>query len=300
MNSEIPVAANSGTLLLGNTLFRCHVLNDHRRLISVPDFMGAMEVPPARRHVFLQYLESLASHPVSTSERLRRTVEKLKSPILFRFNQNVSYGYDAETFVDFCSYLLELRRLGTPLSDEEKTRADISERIIISIANVGLVALIDEATGFQSLRPRDALQVLLDKYLRRELAAWAKTFPDEFYIELFRLKGWEWKGMKINRPQVVGHYTRDIVYERLAPGVLEELEKRNPTGSDGQRNTRHHQWLTQDVGHPALAQHLHAILGLMRASSSWQSFRRILDRAFPKRGSTFELPLDIEEDYDDQ
>jgi hypothetical protein len=184
-------------------------------------------------------------------------------------------------------------------SEDEKQRAEIAERILVSIANVGLVALIDEATGFQSLRPRDALQVLLDKYLRRELAAWAKRFPDEFYIELFRLKGWEWKGMKINRPQVVGYYTRDIIYERLAPGLLEELESRNPTDEAGERLARHHQWLTPDVGHPALAQHIHAVLGLMRASGNWPAFRRLLDRAFPKRGSTLELPLDIDENEQD-
>ena len=56
-----------------------------------------------------------------------------------------------------------------------------------------------------------------DRFLRKELAAWAKRFPDEFYQQIFRLQGWEWKGMSINRPQAVGHYTKDIVYARLAP-----------------------------------------------------------------------------------
>jgi hypothetical protein len=49
--------------------------------------------------------------------------------------------------------------------------------------------------------------------------------------------------------------------------------------------------LTEDVGHPALAQHLHAVTGIMRASSSWQQFHGILDRAFPKRGSVLQLEL---------
>lgn len=56
----------------------------------------------------------------------------------------------------------------------------------------------------------------------------AKRFPDEFYIQMFKLKKWEWKDIKINRPGVVGKYTKDLVYSRIAPGVFGELEKRNP------------------------------------------------------------------------
>jgi hypothetical protein len=45
---------------------------------------------------------------------------------------------------------------------------------------------------------------------------------------MFKLKKWEWKDIKINRPGVVGKYTKDLVYSRIAPGVFGELEKRNP------------------------------------------------------------------------
>lgn len=228
MTSEIPQAQHSGPLTLGAWVFRCHVLSDNRRIIAVTDFLDAIDVAPAKRHTFLQYLESLGAHPLTSSQRLIETIENLRSPILFRFNQNLTYGYEAETFVSFCSYLLELRRIGVPLSAEEKNRAEIAEKILISIANVGLIALIDEATGYQSLRPRDALQILLDKYLRRELAAWAKTFPDEFYIEMFRLKGWEWKGMKINRPQVVGYQDKHV-YARAITGNVWRMRLRRAT-----------------------------------------------------------------------
>ena len=97
--------------------------------------------------------------------------------------------------------------------------------------------------------------------------------------------------MAVNRPQSVGRYTKDIVYARLAPGVLKELEDRNPRDERGYRKSKHHQWLTDDVGHPALAQHLYAVIGFMRASSSWDSFMRLLDRAFPRRGDTLLLPF---------
>ena len=88
---------------------------------------------------------------------------------------------------------------------------------------------------------------------------------------------------------VIGTYTKDIVYERLAPGILEELEKRNPTTEKGVRKVKHHQYLTDDIGHPALAQHLFAVIALMRASSKWDNFYRILQRAFPKHGDQLEI-----------
>jgi hypothetical protein len=132
--------------------------------------------------------------------------------------------------------------------------------------------------------------------LRKEFAAWAKRFPDDFYKEIFRLRGWEWRGMKINRPQCVANYTKDLVYARLTPGVLEELEKRNPKNEKGNREVKHHQWLTEDVGHPALAQHLYGVVGLMRAANSWDHLIRMADRAYPKRGHNVQLDLFTDDD----
>jgi len=169
--------------------------------------------------------------------------------------------------------------------------AEKAEILFRSFAHVGIVALVDEATGYQYIRDRDALQAILDAYLRKELAAWAKRFPDEFYEQMFRLRGWQWKGMKINRPQVVGKYTNDLVYERLAPGILNELQERNPKVSRGERQSKHHQWLTEDVGHPALAQHLYGLIGFMRASDNWEQFYRLVQRAYPKKGDNLLLPM---------
>jgi hypothetical protein len=163
------------------------------------------------------------------------------------------------------------------------------DALMRGLAQVGIVALVDEATGYQDYRDRQALQAILDKFLRKELAAWAKRFPDEFYREIFRLKEWPWRGMSINRPQIVGKLTKDVVYARLAPGIVKELEERNPVDERGNRKARHHQWLTDDVGHQALAQHLYAIIALMKVSTKWDDFMRKLDQVFPRRGETLKL-----------
>jgi P63C domain len=177
------------------------------------------------------------------------------------------------------------------LRPNQRIFAEVASLLIRGLAHVGIVALVDEATGYQEVRDKQALQAILDKYLRKELAAWAKRFPDEFYKEMFRLRGWEWLSVSGKRPSIVGTYTNDLVYERLAPGILKELEARNPKGDHGNRKGKHHQLLTDDVGHPALAQHLHAVTGFMRASGTWDQFYRMMNRAFPKKGETIELAL---------
>ena len=64
-----------------------------------------------------------------------------------------------------------------------------ADMLMRSFAKVGIIALVDEATGYQDKREKDALQELLSIYLTEEKLKWAKTFPDEFYKHLFRLRG---------------------------------------------------------------------------------------------------------------
>jgi len=105
------------------------------------------------------------------------------------------------------------------------------------VAEIGTVALVDEATDNQEVRDREALQEILNAFLRKELAAWVKRFPDEFYQQIYRLRGWQ-IGKGSSRPKIVAHYTKDIVCARLAPGIIEELERRNPS-EHGRRKVKH-------------------------------------------------------------
>jgi hypothetical protein len=294
----IPKATHTGTVQVGNVGIPCAVLEDGRRVLTQQGFLHAIgrTRPPGGKgqswavEGLPAFLASDSLKPF-ISEDLRRS----STPIVFQapkgggYQGNRAFGYPAELLPEVCGVYLEARRQHT-LPTNQRHIADKCELLLRGLGQVGIVALVDEATGYQELRDRTALQAILDQFLRKEFAAWAKCFPDEFYQHIFRLRDWTWKGMKVNRPQVVAKYTKDIVYARLAPGILKELETRNPI-QDGHRRTKHHQWLTEDVGHPALAQHLYAVIGLMRLSDSWEQFRGLLDRAYPKRGDTLQLPL---------
>jgi hypothetical protein len=210
-------------------------------------------------------------------------------------------GYDAlllprvaEVYLKLRDHMLQTRGAVPKLHEHIIFAADV---LVRGLANVGIIALIDEATGYQEVRDRLALQEILDKFLLKEFATWAKRFPDEFYKEIFRLRRWPWRGMKVNRPQIVAHYTKDLTYARLAPRILKELEIRNPRDEKGHRKAKHHQFLTDDYGHPALAQLLFAIMGFMRVSETWDEFMALVNKAYPRREDTLQLDLFRNDDF---
>jgi hypothetical protein len=61
-------------------------------------------------------------------------------------------------------------------------------KLLRAFATVGIIALVDEATGYQEVRKRNELQQILEAYLKDEFAPWTKKFPDEYYKHLLRLR----------------------------------------------------------------------------------------------------------------
>ena len=288
-----PRATHEGTLTIGDTTIPCVVLQNGTRILTQWGFLraiGRSGRPAAGRGSDVEKVAPFLALD-NLSPYISKELADSTKPIVFRVPRgSPAYGYRAELLPKVCEVYLRARDDGVLLKSQEKF-ARACEILMRGLAHVGIIALVDEATGYQEVRDRLALQAILDRYLREEFAAWAKRFPDEFYRHIFRLRNWPWKGMKVNRPQVVAAYTKDIVYARLAPGILKELEARNPKDEKGYRKAAHHQWLTEDIGHPALAQHLYAVVGLMRISESWDEFKKILDRAYPRRGDTLQMDL---------
>lgn len=205
-----------------------------------------------------------------------------------------AFGYDAELLPRVCEVYLQARDADA-LDKRQEHVAEQAEILVRALAQVGIVALVDEATGFQDVRPKDALQMYLEMLVRKELAVWAKKFPDEFYENIYKLRGWTWPGMGKNRFSVVAHYTRDLIYERMAPGLLKELEEKSPKDEKGNRDNKLHQWLTGDVGDPMLASHLQSILTLQRLALAngwgWNKFMGMVDQVMKKKGDNLDLPL---------
>ena len=295
---EKPLKIIAGTpdrpLIIGNIEIPCYVLEDETRVLVQSGFLKAFgrrgnpRITPGQKDDYCQMPELMQS------KRIKPFISKdlliTAKPVLFQGFGGVNYGYPARLLPRICDVYLEARSAGVLLISQ----MDIAKRAEIlmrGLAEVGIIALVDEATGYQEIRAQRALATILEKFIAKELQPWTKTFPYEFYEQIFRLKGWDGpEGMK--GPRVIGRYTNDFVYDRLAPGVLDELKRINPALPGGQRKDKHHQWFTPDLGHPKLKEHLAAVTALMRASANWDSFMRNLNRAFTKRNETRPLPYD--------
>jgi hypothetical protein len=225
-------------------------------------------------------------------------LEVTNKPIKFKTpNGNIAYGYEATVLADICEAVLAAREAGL-LQKQQEHIADRCVILMRGFARVGIIALVDEATGYQEVRAREALEEILRNFISAELLKWVKTFPDEFYRQMFRLRDWQYYQFSVKRPSVAGRITNDIIYERLAPGVLDELRRLTPKDIKGRRKHRYFQRLTSDIGHPALREHIASVIVLMKVSNSWRRFYAMLNRALPKWGSTLPMALEFKEEED--
>lgn len=286
-------------LRLGEAEIPCYVLDDGRRVLVQRGLQAGIGMSTSGgsggAHRFARFLEGLASKGLDLGD----LVVRMRQPIVFQPTGFVkpAYGYEATILPDICEAVLDAEKRGL-LTSQQAHFAKQCEVLRKAFAKVGIIALVDEATGYQGVRPQDALEKYLQAIIRKELAAWVKKFPDEFYENIYKLKGWTWPGMAKNRYSVVAHYTRDLVYERMAPELLARLETKSPKNEKGQRPNKLHQFLSEQVGDPLLAQHLHSLVMFQRLAIAnnfgWHRFVKMVDQVLPKRGSNFELPLGVE------
>lgn len=282
-------------LRIGEIEIPAYVLEDGRRVLSLGGMVRSLGMSiggggagQRQGDRLVRFVHSPRIYPFLSNDLSNR----MNSPIRFRAPTGgaVATGYEATILPDICDAVLAARKSGA-LRRDQLHIADHCEILIRGLARVGIIALIDETTGYQEIRDRHALEEILNKYISDELRKWTKTFPDDYFLQIFRLKGWALPRLPTARPGVIGTYTNDIVYARLAPGVLDELNKRNPSDGHGHRKHKHFQHLTDEFGHPKLKDHLGDVVLLMKASNSWPEFRRLLERVKPRISAPGELPF---------
>lgn len=299
MSKKIQEAICDGVLKIGDAELPCAVLEDGTRLLNQAETLEALgrsrrakggsgavdELPP--------FLAAGNLEPFIDDDLRRSTTPVIFTPLHGGGGRAGSrqIGYRAEILPKLCEVMLQARDAGALRANQQRLaiQADILMR---GLARVGIIALVDEATGYQDIRAREALAEILEAFIATELQPWTRTFPPDFYKHLFRLRGWSYNPVSVKRPSYVGKLTNDLVYERLAPGVLDELREKNPADEKGRRKWKHFQWLTGDVGHPRLREHIFAVIALMRAATTWDGFYRGLQRALPKQNETIPLPFD--------
>jgi hypothetical protein len=286
-------------LKIGEIEIPCYVLDDETRVLSQRGVIGGLGMSGGGGGGADRLTAFLTTKSISpfVSKELAVLIE---NPIKFRSlgGGKSAYGYPATILADICDAVLSARKAGA-LQRQQEHIAEQCEILVRGFARVGIIALVDEATGFQKDRTKDALSRILEAFIAKELQPWLRTFPSDFYQEMFRLRGMEYPNATVQRPRYFGVLTNDIVYDRLAPGALEELKKVNPKHESGRRKHKYFQWLTTNVGYPKLREHLGSVVTMMKLSNDWQDFKAKLDRLHPRHGKPTQLSMEFGEEEAD-
>ncbi|MBS1702020.1 MAG: P63C domain-containing protein [Armatimonadetes bacterium] len=271
----------SGELTIGETEIKCFVVDFHdgqepKRLLSGRAVTNAFGLTGRGQGMTRFIQNKRIGGQLSDS-----LVEAIENPTEFPITPSVTaLGYEASILPDLCWAIVDAYEGFEVPANQQKlvAQAKILQR---GFGTVGITALVDEATGFQYERASDALQQILNMFITDELLKWAKTFPDEFYRQLLRLRNLPFDEFTSKRPSYFGHLTNDIVWKRLAPGVLDELKRVTPRDSKGRRKHKYFQRLTENIGHPRLREHLTAVIALMKAADTYEQFEQMLNRSLP-------------------
>lgn len=283
-NPKLPVALYSGVLPIGDVELDCAVLEDGTRVLSERAVHRAFGSKRGGSHwKRMKANEGGANLPSFLSATNLEPfipndlANELQEPVryLVGLGGSVANGVKAELLPDVCGVWLAARRKDKLLPSQEHL-AEHSEVLMQAFAKVGIIALVDEATGYQLDRKHDALRLLLNKYIAEGLQKWLHTFPDSFFAELDRLYGNPRTSAR-SRPQYYGRFINKYVYDPIENGYVKaELDRLNIT-DEGKRRARFHQWLTDD-GRAILTRQIGRVEGIMEMCTDIEHFKTVARR----------------------
>ncbi len=309
--AEMPQATHDGPLQIGNEVLVAANLANGKRLLSQGTFLRAIGRSPNPK-AGMGGSSTLAGLPYFLAAEVLKTFisEELTAsttPILFKLkNGSRTVGYDAMLLPMVCEVYLKFRdSLNEQIAHgdaSQKKQAKAYEkryRHIIAACDIltrglarrGIIALVDDATGYQGDRIREEVnRLVIQAYVAPKLQPWTQKFPHEFFREVYRLHGWDYKEGQIKHPSYVGKFITKYVYDALPPGVTDELKKRLPKNEHGNRRAKLWQQLTLDTGSPHLDRQLRDDILLMQVSDDKKIFELNWEKAFGRQRF---LPLEI-------
>jgi hypothetical protein len=277
-----PLAKWWGDLQIGDAEIPVYVLEDGRRVLSRTGATGLLTDGRGGGNLE-SYLHVKALERYMPVDLPDQMIEFEISGVV---NKDVR-GISADTYLEICrAYQRARDDKDSGLTERQVAIAIKAGIFLAACANVGLTALIDEATGYQYERAQDALKVKLKLYLEEEMRKWEKTFPDELWKEFARLTNW--KGSVTQRPKYWGKLVMELVYGYLDADVAEWLKKHAPQPRSG---ANYHQWLSSQYGLKRLVEHLWMLVGMASACHTMPELRQKMAEKFGRQPVQFTLYL---------
>lgn len=269
-----------GILKLGDVELPCFVLNNKKRVLVQREIVNLLT--GNRKGGLPRYINSKNIKEFMPKKFVDEAYKESIVPFIPTSGGLIAHAFEAEDVIDICTAYLKAREKSREnnatfkLTADQEAIAAQAEIFIRACAKVGIVALIDEATGYQNVRDADELQIKIKAYIAADLREWMKIFPREFFEQLYRLEGRIAPIPPKLYPLRFGRYVMNYVYDTMDIDIANWLRKHNPKPG-GEKH--HHQWFSE-FGYEKFARHLMSVLGIMKASTSMENFRENLNRAF--------------------
>lgn len=271
--SNRPRVTHHGPYKMGDVEIACAVLEDGRRgyvMTSLRQAIGIKKklgIPQ-----FKDFLGEIAPNALKTLEKTDPPKE-----VVMPHGGRVGQWVPAGVLTEVVSSVVDAALDGT-LDERRKGMVAPCRVIYRALARVGEEALIDEATGYQSQRPENALQELLNRLVRESARDWDRRFHPDFYKAVCGLFGFKYDDQHRPLPSIVGKITADWVYGAIVPSeIMAEIKTRR-----GQE--KFHQWLTED-GLNLLGKQVDAVTMVARTSVDYQDFVSRCSVAFYRPGA---------------
>lgn len=300
--ANLPKSAYRGELKIGDMIISCCVLEDGRRLISENGITAILGTAGGKTYKLRDSTADEETGPMPlflASKALQPFIGEAfegmdLSIVEYVEAGKISGGYDARILPKVCEVWLRAKDEGA-LQASQLAKAKKAEILMRGLAQVGIIALVDEATGYQYERPRRELEEQLERFISESLRKWVRTFPPDYFKHLCRLRGVTFRpDMKL--PQYFGILTNNIVYRRLAPGLLKRLKEKKI--EMGKSSNKLHSWLSLDTGFPEVLFHLGAVVDKMKRHTNYENFEKELNETspiYPEEPGLFDDPKDWEE-----
>ena len=282
--------SHEGELHLGGMSIPCYILEDGTRVLSGNAMQNALKLQDESDNAsgtrLARYLNQTTLKPFIYKDKAPGHFDPI---VCYKGEQKIN-GYEATVLADICEAFLDARK-NIKLSARQRIIADQCEILIRGFARVGIVALVDEATGYQYERERFELEKILNAYISDEILKWQLTFTDDFYREIYRL----WKLPFIpkyikNKPSFIGKLTSKYIYEQLPKGVVDRIKEKTGKTEKGNWKYKWHQALTPEIGREHLKKQIIEVTTLMSISQSKEQF----DSLFQQKYNTTPVQLQLE------
>jgi hypothetical protein len=289
-DKPIPWAVAEGSIEIGDAKIPCAVLENGERVLSQQGMLRAIGRSRSAKggegasvDEGAPFLRAKNLKPFVSKELEASTKPIIYKPLKGGYTPKggavaIAYGFKADAFPDILQVYVDAKNAGKLHESQEKI-GDIAVSLVRALPKIGMIALVDEGTGYQKDRPHDDLQRLLEAYVLPEHRPWLQAIPREFTKELYRVYGWNTSTQR--GPRYAGKLTRKLLYEYLPSPVLPQLDHLNPPNKKTwQRKKRHHQHLTKGIGLEHFKGQLSGVMALLRASPNKRVFESLFQRAY--------------------